>query len=247
MECPNTRKHLHSCRMSIPWDILLDILIRLPLKSIVRFSQAQNEYAVEMGKFNIMIHHHNDIYTFNYNSSLSTCEELSHIKYPVESILFGIEDFEVVHLREALHDGWCEVQVYTLKENSWRINDSFHWIVQVERSNFLDGFFLLRFEFETEEFNAVIRVRELKDSEEEESWTKLFTIEIRKHFRPFAIHDAGSPGSTFVYVESLFSLGTGTYLGQVQWEASHEEYMNDSSFEDDYDKNNGGGSDGEEE
>ncbi|KAI3927261.1 hypothetical protein MKW92_048490 [Papaver armeniacum] len=404
--------------MNIPWDILLDILIRLPLKSIVRFRcvnqswysklkcpkflKARIDYAVEMGKFNLMIHHHNDMYTFNYNSSLSTCEESNHIEYPVESAMFGIgvlgccnglvllkhvnkfnfyvlilwnpttneckripspliepkrvrrqryveygfgydeqiEDFKVVHLREALHDGWCEVQVYTLKENSWRridsveidglyypkmsdmgrwpVNGGFHWIVQVERSDFLDGFFLLRFEFETEEFNAVpllpdfdvdarinlcvlrgslccfccntevIRVRELKDSEEEESWTKLFTIEVRKHFGAVAsfmplhflnngkivlglqlsdgclhivlcdpkhvtfetikVHDAGCPESTSVYVESLFSLGTGTYLGKVQWEASHEEEWNDSTGEDDDDMNiGGGGGDGEEE
>ncbi|KAI3869293.1 hypothetical protein MKX03_010509 [Papaver bracteatum] len=359
MECPNTtRKHLHSSRMNIPWDILLDILIRILLKSIVRFRcvnhswnrklkchkflKERNGYAVEMGKFNLMIHHHNDIYTFNYNSSLSRCEQSSHIEYPVESTMFGIEvlgccnvlgllkhvnkfNFYVLILwnpttneckripspliepKRALHDGWCEVQVYTLKANLWRkfdnveihgfyypkmsnmgpcpVNGGFHWIVQVERSDFLDGFFLLRFEFETEELNAVrllpdfdvdarinvIRVREFKESEEEESWTKLFTIELRKHFGPFAslqmsdgclqivlydpkhvtfetikVHDAGCPGSTSVYV-SLFSLGTGTYLGKVQWEASHEEDRNDSSVEDDDDKNNGGGSNDEEE
>ncbi|KAI3869295.1 hypothetical protein MKX03_010511, partial [Papaver bracteatum] len=234
-------------------------------------------------------------------------------------------DFKVVHLRKALHDGWCEVQVYTLKSNSWRRIDSVEiyglyypkMFDMVERSNFLDGFFLLRFEFETEEFNVVpllpdfdvdarinlcflggslccfcyntevIRVREFKDSQEEESWTKLFTIEVRKHFGPFAsymplqflnsgkivsylqlgdgclhiilydpkhvtfetikIHDAGCPGGTSVYLESLFSLGTGTYLGQVQWEASHEEDRNDYSCVDGADMNIGSGSDGEEE
>lgn len=44
-----------------------------------------------MGKFNLMIHHHNDIYTFSYDASLSTCEESNHIEYPVESAMYGIE------------------------------------------------------------------------------------------------------------------------------------------------------------
>lgn len=185
----------------------------------------------------------------------------------------------------------------------------------------MHGFFLLRFEFETDDLDAVplpdfdenaivclcvlgrslccfcyntevIGVWELKDNrEEEESWTKLFTIELREHFgkvssymplqflkngkivlglvladrclhivlydpkhstfETFNAHDESLRGwafSTSVYVESLFSLGTGTYLGKVQWEASEEEDWIDSSEEDDDDDNTGrGGSGGEEE
>ncbi|KAI3869299.1 hypothetical protein MKX03_010515 [Papaver bracteatum] len=410
--------------MNLPWDILSDILIRLPLKSIVRFRcvnhswynhlkcpkflKARDDYAVEMGKFNLMFHNQNDIYTFSYDTSLSTCERTSHIEYPTESdekeievlgccnglvllrhidlmddtslsyviiILwnpttneckrlpnpptgkqakdrsyveygFGydeqIEDFKVVHLTEASYGRWsrCEVYVYTLKSNSWSrvdsveidglhyprscdmgrwpVNGCFHWIAKLERSNFLHGFFLLRFEFETEDFDAVplpdfeenamvclcvlggslccfcygsevLGLWELKDNGEEESWTKVFTIELREHFRKVSsfmplqflkngkivlgleladnclhivhydpkhltfetikAHDESIRGSAFsssVYVESLFSLSTGTYLGKVQWEASHEEDWIDFSEEDD-DTDSTGGGDGEQE
>ncbi|KAI3933086.1 hypothetical protein MKW92_002242 [Papaver armeniacum] len=189
----------------------------------------------------------------------------------------------------------------------WPVNGGFHWMALLERSNFLHGLFLLRFEFETEEFDdvplpdfdedamvclcvlggslccfcsgtGVIGVWELKYSgeEEEESWTKLFTIELREHFgrvtsymplqflkngkillglvlddrclhivvydpnhatfETIKVHDESLRGCAFntsVYEESLFSLGTGTYLGKVQWEASHEEDWSDSSEEDD--------------
>ncbi|KAI3869298.1 hypothetical protein MKX03_010514 [Papaver bracteatum] len=375
--------------MNLPWDILSDILIRLPLNSIVRF-RCRNDYAVEMGKFNLMFHDQNDIYTFSYDTSLSTCERASHVEYPDESdekeievlgccnglvllrhidlmddtslsyviiILwnpttneckrlpnpptgkqakdrsyveygFGydeeIEDFKVVHLTEASYGRWsrCEVYVYTLKANSWSrvdsveidglhyprscdmgrwpVNGCFHWIAKLERSNFLHSFFLLRFEFETEDFDAVplpdfeenamvclcvlggslccfcygsevLGLWELKDNGEEESWTKVFTIELREHFgkrqladnclhivhydpkhltfETIKAHDEsirGSAFSTSVYVESLFSLGTGTYLGKVQWEASHEEDWIDFSEEDD-DTDSTGGGDGEQE
>ncbi|KAI3865083.1 hypothetical protein MKW92_050656, partial [Papaver armeniacum] len=254
-------------------------------------------------------------------------------------------DFKVVHLTEASYGLWsrCEVYVYTLKANSWSRVDSveidglhyprlcdmgrwpvtggFHWIAQRERSYFLHGIFLLRFEFETEDFNAVplpdfeanaivclcvlggslccfcydtevIGLWELKDigeEEEEESWTKVFTIELREHFgevsgfmplqllnngkivlgleladnclhivlydpkhvtfEAIIAHDESLRGDAFntsVYVESLFSLGTGTYLGKVQWEASDEEDWIDSSEEDDDDDDNTGGGDGEQ-
>ncbi|KAI3966120.1 hypothetical protein MKW92_031207, partial [Papaver armeniacum] len=106
---------------------------------------------------------------------------------------------------------------------------------------------------------GVIGVWELKYSgeEEEESWTKLFTIELREHFgqvtsymplqflkngkillglvladrclhivvydpnhatfETIKVHDESLRGCAFntsVYEESLFSLGTGTYLGK---------------------------------
>ncbi|XP_026431934.1 F-box protein CPR1-like [Papaver somniferum] len=351
-----------------------------------KFLKARNDYAVEMGKFNLMFHNQNDLYTFSYDTSLSTCERNSHIIYPDESnekeievlgccnglvllrhidlmddtwlsyviiilwnpttneckrlpnpptgkqvkdrnyVEYGlgydeqIKDFKVVHLTQAFYGRWsaCEVHVYTLKENSWTrvdsipidgicypritdmgrwpVNGGFHWIAQLERSNFLHGIFLLRFEFETEDLDAVplpafdenamvclcvlggsiccfcsgtevIDVWELKyNGVEEESWTKLFTIELREHFwqvssymplqflkngkilfglvladrclhivvydpnyvtfETIKVHDESLRGfafSTSVYEESLFSLGTGTYLGKVQWEASHEE------------------------
>ncbi|RZC91938.1 hypothetical protein C5167_021650 [Papaver somniferum] len=405
--------------MNLPWDILSDILIRLPLKSLARFRcvnqswsnqlkcpkflKARNDYAVEMGKFNLMFHNHNDVYTFSYDSSLSTCEELSHVEYfdksnkkqievlgccnglvllrhiymlndtslsfvlilwnpttneckrlpnpPVGKQVkdrnyveygFGydeqIEDFKVVHLTEAFHGRWshCEVYVYTLKGNSWTgvdevdidglyypriidmgrwpVNGAFHWIAQMERSDFLHSFFLLRFEFETDDLDAVplpdfdenaivclcvlggslccfcyntevMGVWELKDNREDKaSWTKLFTIELREHFGEVSSymplqflkngkivlgivladrclhiglydpkhstfetinsHDESLRGCaliTSVYVESLFSLGTGTYLGKIQWEASEEEDLIDSSEEDNEDGNTGGG------
>ncbi|KAI3869300.1 hypothetical protein MKX03_010516 [Papaver bracteatum] len=330
-----------------------------------------------MGKFNLMFHNHNDVYTFSYDSSLSTFEELSHVEYfdksnkkqievlgccnvyilplhiymlndtslsfvlilwnpttneckrlpnpPVGKQVkdrnyveygFGydeqIEDFKVVHLTEAFHGRWshCEVYVYTLKGNLFTgvdtiEIDAFHWIAQLERSHFLHGLFLLRFEFETEHLYAVplpdfdgnaivclcvlrgslccfcyntevIGVWELKDNREEEEsiWTKLFTIELRQHFGKVSsymplqflkngkivlglvladrclhietinAHDESLRGcafSTCVYVESLFSLGTGTYLGKVQWEASQEEDWIDSSEEVDDDDNTSGG------
>ncbi|XP_026432259.1 F-box protein CPR1-like [Papaver somniferum] len=86
----------------------------------------------------------------------------------------GIEDFKVVHLTEALQEGLCEVQVYTLKSNSWRRADNVeiydiywhqmsdevrrptggaaHWLAHVESS--IEGHCIARFEFESEEFDA---------------------------------------------------------------------------------------------
>ncbi|KAI3869575.1 hypothetical protein MKW92_026636, partial [Papaver armeniacum] len=123
----------------------------------------------------------------------------------------------------------------------------------------------------------VIGLWELKDigEEEEESWTKVFTIELREHFgevsgfMPLQFLNNGKivlgleladnclhivlydpkhgRFNTSVYVESLFSLGTGTYLGKVQWEDSDEEDWIDSSEEDDDDDDNTGGGDGEQE
>ncbi|KAI3925579.1 hypothetical protein MKW98_001433 [Papaver atlanticum] len=400
--------------MNLPWDILLDILIRLPLKSIVRFRcvnhswynqlkcpnflEERNQYAVEMGKFNLMFHNYDDMYTFNYDTTLSTCEETSHIvcrsrvacpvvfnnvgievlgccnglvllRHGTRSYLssmcyllilwnpttneckrlrnppsigmrvnncksyedygFGydeqIEDFKVVHLTEALwEDDLYDVHLYTLKSKSWTslysikidclnyprmsymgrwpVNGCFHWIAQLEQH----GLFILRFEFETDEIDSValpdfdedaqvslcvsggslccfrndtkvIGVWELKDNEEEEFWTKLFTIELGKHFgfvssfmplqllkngmivlglllsdgclhivlydpkhvtfETFAVHDRSAKGSS-VCVESLFSLGTGTYLGKDDFNYSSEENDDDDSTD---------GGDGEEE
>ncbi|XP_026431894.1 F-box protein CPR1-like [Papaver somniferum] len=399
--------------MNLPWDILLDILIRLPLKSIVRFRcvnqswnnqlkcpkflKARNDYAVEIGRINLMFHNQNDIYTFSYATSLSTCETTCHIEYPDESnekeievlgccnglvllrhvdlmndaslscviilwnptmneckrlpnpttgkqvkdrnyVEYGlgydeqIEDFKVVRLTQAFYGRWsvCDVYVYTLTENSWRrvdsipidgvhypritdmgrwpVNGGFHWTAQLERSNFLHRIFLLRFESETEDLDAVplpafdenamvclcvlggslccfcsgtevLDVWELKynGEEEEGSWTELFTVKLREHFGQVSIfmplkilnngklvlgleladrclhivvydpkhvtfetinvHDesltSDAFGTTF-YEESLFSLGTGIYLGKVHWEASDEEDWIDSSEEDEY-------------
>lgn len=156
----------------------------------------------------------------------------------------------------------------------------------MEQGDF-NGLFILRFKFETDEFDAlvlpdfdedaqvslcvlggslccfrneteVMDVWELNDNEEEEPWTKLFTIELGKHFgfvssfmplnilkngkivlgldlsdgclhivlydpkyatvKTIAVHDQSAKASaysSFVYVESLFSLGTGTYLGKA--------------------------------
>ncbi|KAI3852806.1 hypothetical protein MKX03_028640 [Papaver bracteatum] len=372
--------------VNLPWDILLDILFRLPLKSIVRFRcvnhfwndemrrgkfiRAHRRFIGEMGKFNLMMHHHNDIHTCSYNSSLLTSEGYSHIEYPVESletdihwglqvygccfglvllrhvdkfnkrvlILWnpttkeckklpdppagtkaegreyeeyalgysaGIEDFKVVHLTQALEDGLCEVQVYTLKSNSWRrvdnveIDDMYwhgmsnavrrpvggaaHWLAYVESSE--EDQCIVRFEFETEEFDAtllpdfntdhsptlfalgtsvclfihdyeVTRAWELNNNGVEKSWTKLFTIDLQKlfgsvnNFMPLKslrngkivlglefrtclhivlydpkhgivetlkVHElVVSIRRMFVYEESLHSLGTGTYLAQLQ-------------------------------
>lgn len=242
---------------SLPWDILQDIIIRLPLKSIVRFRcvnhfwnnelekhskllNARSRFGYEMGKFKLMLQLLNDIDTFSYDPSLFTCEEYSHIEYPFDSgirmgikwgievfgccygfvllrdvnkfnkcVLMlwnpttdeckripnppagtkgedrnyeeygfgyseGIEDFKVVHLTEALQEGLCEVQVYTLKSNSWRRADNVeiydiywhqmsdevrrptggaaHWLTHVESS--IEGHCIARFEFESEEFDA---------------------------------------------------------------------------------------------
>ncbi|KAI3869291.1 hypothetical protein MKX03_010507 [Papaver bracteatum] len=378
--------------MNLPWDILLDILIRLPLKSIVRFRcvnhtwcsklkcpnflEERNQYAVEMGKFNLMFHNYDDIYTFNYDTALSTYEKTSHIVLGIEVLGccnglvllrhvikcylssmsyvllwnpttneckrlrnppiigmkvndgrcyddygFGydeqIEDFKVVHLTEALwEDDLYNVHLYTLKSKSWRslyrikidclynpripdmgrcpVNGCFHWITQTEQH----GLFIIRFEFETEEFDSValpdfdedaevslcvlggslccfrndtevIDVWELKDNEEEESWTKLFTIELGEHFgfvfsfMPLNFlkngkivlglvlsygclnivlydpkHVTASADSSSVYMENLFSLGTGTYLGKDDLNYSSEENDEDASTD---------GGDGEEE
>ncbi|XP_026420884.1 F-box protein CPR1-like [Papaver somniferum] len=94
--------------VNLPWDILSDILVRLPVKSIARFRcvnkgwcyllknpeflKRQYKHAVEMNRFSIMFHNQNDIYTFRYDPSSSTCESSGHIEYPVKSYR-GIEYF----------------------------------------------------------------------------------------------------------------------------------------------------------
>ncbi|KAI3934241.1 hypothetical protein MKW98_009222 [Papaver atlanticum] len=76
--------------MNIPWDILSDILVWLPAKSIARFRcvhkawcnllktpeflKTQYKHSVKLNGFGIMFHNQNDIYTFSYDPSSSTCE-----------------------------------------------------------------------------------------------------------------------------------------------------------------------------
>lgn len=82
----------------------------------------------------------------------------------------------MVHLTQALQEGQCEVQVYTLKSNSWRRADNVelddmywhgmsdavrrpvggaaHWLGYVESSE--EGQCIVCFEFETEEFDATL-------------------------------------------------------------------------------------------
>ncbi|KAI3914248.1 hypothetical protein MKW98_029252 [Papaver atlanticum] len=333
--------------VNLPWDILLDILVRLPLKSISRFRcvnhfwnnelkhtkflRAQRRFSSEMDKFNLMLHGHVDIDTFCYDPSLFTCEEYSHVEYPVKSLGMGIEvfgccyglfllrhvskfhecvlmlwnpttneckrlpnpqagtkaegreyeeyglgysarikDFKVVHLTEALQEGMCEVQVYSLKSNSWRrvdnveiedlywhgmlhadavrqtVGGAAHWLAYVEAT--LEGQLILRFEFETEEFDGtllphfnsdlppilcalgnslcyfiddseVTSLWELKINGEEKSWTKLFTIELTTLF--------GSINS-FMPLKSLrngkivLGLNSDKYLHIVLYDPKHD-------------------------
>ncbi|XP_026420332.1 F-box/kelch-repeat protein At3g23880-like [Papaver somniferum] len=93
--------------VNLPRDILSDILIRLPVKSIARFRCVNNEWlnllksseflktqyqhAVEMDKFSIMLPSNGYIDTLSYDPFSSTCEESSHDIRLVESTERGIE------------------------------------------------------------------------------------------------------------------------------------------------------------
>ncbi|KAI3846674.1 hypothetical protein MKW92_039929 [Papaver armeniacum] len=238
--------------VNLPWDILSDILVRLPAKSIARFRcvnkawcnllknskflKTQYKHAVELNRFNLMFHNHNGIYTFSYDPSSSTCESSGHIRYPVKPFGKGInvlgicnglvllrhiynlgspvlilwnpstneckklpypttrwslmvieeygicydqqiEDLNVVCIAYELFDNWCEVQVYTLRSNSWRrledipdnmvfynsrepdmccspVHGAFHWKALTRH---MEGFreHIIRFDFEKEEFGQI--------------------------------------------------------------------------------------------
>ncbi|KAI3992927.1 hypothetical protein MKX01_039270 [Papaver californicum] len=232
----------------LPWNIQLDILVRLPFKSIARFRCVNHSWHSElkstkflrdqlrlpneMGKFNLMLNSGNEIEIIRVDPSSSSWEGYSYIQY-LESLesrirVFGccyglvllrlvresndcflmiwnpttneykilpkplpgtkdvdreydeyalgyssgIKDFKVVYLTESLKEGWCEVQVYTLKTNSWRRNDNVridgfishgmsdtvrrpvggaaHWLAFVDAS--YEGYFVVSFDIETEEF-----------------------------------------------------------------------------------------------
>ncbi|KAI3914251.1 hypothetical protein MKW98_029255 [Papaver atlanticum] len=131
-----------------------------------------------------------------------------------------IEDFKVVHLTEALQEGLCEVQIYDMYWHGMSdavrrpIGGAAHWLAHVESS--IQGQCIVRFEFETEEFDAtllpistdlpptlcalggslcfficdlfeVITMWELKNNVVEKAWNKLFTIELTKTFG--SVHD----------------------------------------------------------
>ncbi|KAI3936694.1 hypothetical protein MKX01_034123 [Papaver californicum] len=239
--------------VNLPWDILPDILVRLPVKSIARFRcvnkawcnllrnpeflKTQYKHAVEMNRFSIMFHNHNDIYTFSYDPLSSTCEGSGHVEYPVKSVKMGIEffgccnglvflrhvnkfnsavlilwnpstneckklpdpptklkehrggfveygfgydyqieDFKVVHIAQGFKKGWCEVQVFSLRSNSWRrlediqvdklcydysrpdmcrllVNGALYWKALTGGDLGTDK--ILRFDFEKEEFDQI--------------------------------------------------------------------------------------------
>ncbi|KAI3837794.1 hypothetical protein MKX03_017185 [Papaver bracteatum] len=44
-------------------------------------------------KFGLMLHNHNDVYTFSYDPSSSTCRGINHVRHPVRSDELGIEFF----------------------------------------------------------------------------------------------------------------------------------------------------------
>ncbi|KAI3936536.1 hypothetical protein MKW92_045636 [Papaver armeniacum] len=44
-------------------------------------------------KFGLMLHNHNDVYTFSYDQSSSTCRGINHVTHPVRSYKEGIEFF----------------------------------------------------------------------------------------------------------------------------------------------------------
>ncbi|KAI3838803.1 hypothetical protein MKW92_037123, partial [Papaver armeniacum] len=328
------------------------------------FLMRQYKHAVEQNRFSIMFHRQNDIYTFSYDPSSSTCESSGHVEFPVRSFkgieFFGcchglvllkrvnvlmlwnpltneckklpnpstrfkdylmgfeeygisydhqIEDFKVVCLTQDFLDNRCEVQVYTLRSNSWRrlediqfrmynymrvtdmarlsVNGCLYW--KASRWN-LRTEIILRFDFEKEEFDQIpipdvvnhdnqacvcvlggslwflneygcsLEFWELKDNGVEKSWIRRITFNKDKfddmeELTPlwllengkilFGVHDdpaslrfvlydpehettrtlktcegisAPSLHTSSVYVESLISLDSGTYLGQVQWD-----------------------------
>ncbi|RZC91942.1 hypothetical protein C5167_021654 [Papaver somniferum] len=170
------------CRMNLPLDILLDIIIRIPLKSIVRFRclnhswysklkcpnflEERNQYAVEMGKFNLMFHNYDDIYTFNYDTTLSTYEKTSHMVY-TSRVACPLNGKIVLGL--VLSYGCLNIVLYDPKHVT----------------------------FET----IAVHSRSVK----------------------------ASAGSSSVYMENLFSLGTGTYLGKDDFNYSSEENDDDDS------------------
>lgn len=93
--------------VKLPIEILSDILIRLPVKSIARFRCVNNEWhillksskflktqyqhAVEIGKFNLILRSYSNIDTLSYDPLSFTCEESSHVICPTESLEMGIE------------------------------------------------------------------------------------------------------------------------------------------------------------
>ncbi|XP_026420973.1 F-box protein CPR1-like [Papaver somniferum] len=391
--------------VTLPWDLLPDILAWLPVKSIARFRcvnkawckllrnteflKRQYKHAVEMKRFSIMFHNQNDIYTFSYDPLLSTCEGSGHVEYPVKSVKMGIEffgccnglvflrhvnkfnsavlilwnpssneckklpdpptklkehrggfveygfgydcqieDFKVVRIAQGFKKGWCEVQVFSLRSNSWRrlediqvdklsydfnrpdmcrlpVNGALHWKALVGGDLGTDN--ILRFDFEKEEFDQIsipdevnddherhlcvlggslwllvneygcsLEFWELKDSEGKRSWNRCFSIDIdkfdsdkdliplqllengkilfgvhsgsdlqfvlydqkRETTRTLKVHEGLVTSSfpTSVYVESLISLETGTYLGKVQWGKVEEDVSEEKEGEEEEDK-----------
>ncbi|KAI3870402.1 hypothetical protein MKX03_008410, partial [Papaver bracteatum] len=238
--------------VNLPRDIVSDILVRLPVKSIARFRcvnkvwckflknpeflKTQYKYAVEMNRFSIMVRNGRDIYTFSYDPSSSTFWSSGHIKYPVnffamgieifgwcnglvllrhykkfklhvlilwnpstdefkklpdpptrfkgcpkDSVEYGIgydhqiEDFKVVCIAQEMNTNWYEVQVYTLRSNSWRRLQAIRVDMRLSTFNFPDmgrlavngalywkalgenihAEIILRFDFEKEEFDQI--------------------------------------------------------------------------------------------
>ncbi|KAI3981750.1 hypothetical protein MKX01_027735 [Papaver californicum] len=96
--------------VNIPKDILLDILVRLPIKSVSQFRcvdkawskllgspkflKMHDQRAMEMNvNYGLMLHNHNDVYSFSYDPSSSTCKGINHVTRPVRSYQDGIEFF----------------------------------------------------------------------------------------------------------------------------------------------------------
>ncbi|XP_026444146.1 F-box/kelch-repeat protein At3g23880-like [Papaver somniferum] len=94
--------------VNIPEDIMLDILVRLPVKSIGRFRCVNKawsnllkdtkfvkmhlKHAVEMNKLSLMLRQDSDsIKTIGYNLSLSTDNGLVNVDYPLKYETRGVQ------------------------------------------------------------------------------------------------------------------------------------------------------------
>ncbi|KAI3915214.1 hypothetical protein MKX01_035473 [Papaver californicum] len=76
--------------VSLPIEILSEILIQLPLKSIARFRCTRYQHSIQMDKFSLMLCSYRNIDTLSYDPLSSVCEGSSHVICPNEFLEMGI-------------------------------------------------------------------------------------------------------------------------------------------------------------
>ncbi|KAI3915182.1 hypothetical protein MKX01_035441 [Papaver californicum] len=302
LKCPNFLKmhHKHALEMNVKFGLMLrndsDIYTLSYDSSLC--TRQRSRHVKHQGKFyqdeieffgccnGLVLLRHVD----KYNSHIITIwnpatDESRNLPYPayefdnqIEYIEYGIgyhyqiEDYKVVSIA-ALEDSHCEVQVYTLKKNSWRwvqnlycvddlthrgtpdmsrlpVDGAIYWIADIESRTLPseDCEVIIYFDIERENFDEMQLPRlfnksydtnlcvfggslcllgfdtdvgaavvwEWKLNGVKKSWTKLFTIDLRKHF-----------GGLLIDLMPLLSLKNGEILLGLHMETGFQTVLYD--------------------